>query len=223
MPFSMVHFAISVKISELTQKPLSPGFLLGCISPDCIYITKDMGNEIKDVTHLHFLSLKGEIKDELVLKRIGKFLQTYVIPNDQNRTDFLAGYISHILADIYWTATVSREFRKQIPTQLSRREQWDIYQNEQNQIDFDMYRTSPWKNTVWELLRESTPLELRNLIKSEDVQGWRNFLLEYFESDAEPKIIPTYITSDRVNHFIESVATYIIRIMDEVALYKKGI
>lgn len=222
MPFSMVHFAISVKISELTQKQLSPEFLLGCISPDCIYITKDMGNEIKDVTHLHFLSLKGEINNELVLERIRRFLQTYVIPNDQKRMEFLAGYISHILADIHWTATVSKEFRKQIPTKLSRKEQWDIYQNEQNQIDFDIYRTAPWKNTVWELLPKSIPFELANLIKSEDVQEWRDFLVEYFESDAEPKIIPTYITSERVNHFIGSAATYIIRIIDKLALYKKG-
>ncbi|MFE8701507.1 zinc dependent phospholipase C family protein [Cytobacillus sp. FJAT-54145] len=220
MPYSMVHFAISVEISELTQKPLSPEFLLGSISPDCIYIRKDMGNEIKDVTHLNFLSLKGEITDEIVFERMGRFLQTYVIPNDQKRTEFLAGYISHILADIHWTATVSREFRKQIPTNLSRREQWDFYQNEQNQIDFELYRTVPWKNTVWELLTESTPFELGNLIKSEDVQGWRNFLLEYFESDAEPKIIPTYITSERVHHFIGTAATYVIRIIDELALYK---
>jgi hypothetical protein len=218
MPFSMVHFSISVRISELVGKPLSPEFLLGCISPDCIYMSKDKENEAKDFTHLNLLSLKNEITDELVLERMKSFLQTYSVRKDKKRTEFLIGYISHILADLHWIETVSREFKEGIPAKITKKEQWEIYQNEQNQIDFDIYKTAEWKELIWNLLSKSTPIELENLIKQKDVTSWRDFLLEYFETDAEPKTIPTYITSERVINFIESATKYILKVLEELKI-----
>ncbi len=204
MPCPMVHLAIAVRINELMERSASPDFLLGSIAPDAIHERPNSVSGDKRRVHV------SETPDPHH-KRVRQLLEHHGAKGS-SAMGFAEGYAAHILTDDLWVETVMESFRKSVPPQLSPKEQLSLYYLETDQLDFNLYHRAPWKAEVWSKLAETQPGDFASLLTAEEITGWRDKTLKWFdELFQEPKIVPVHITDAMVQIFIEQAAKAIAR------------
>jgi len=104
MPLPMVHLSVAKKIIEAGFKITDSSlFYLGSISPDAIHMRENADRYAKKLSHLGnpssvSMDFSEESEDGYV-----KIMLDFVSKNKEKiNTDFLWGYIIHILTDMYW-------------------------------------------------------------------------------------------------------------------------
>ena len=201
----MVHLAIAVQMHKLGGRTLCPDFLLGSIAPDAIHMRPNTGHSDKLRVHL---SEKNDHRYDEARK-----LLTQYSSNDVLTMGFTEGYVAHLLTDRLWRESAIECFYKRIPQNLSPEEMQALYYKETDQIDFNLYYQMPWRKDVWSLLAVTQPKDFGSLLTSEEIKGWRDRVLKWFdEFKQEPLIEPIHITYEETLDFVNQSAEEITKI-----------
>ena len=204
MPLPMVHLAVAMRLCSSRGIAPSPAFLLGSIAPDAIHMRDAIQSEDKHFVHLR----KARNREDL--RRIHGVLKSYRSQGPEMK-DFAEGYVVHILTDLAWTSTVYETFCSSLPEGMTPEEQRALYYQESDQIDFNLYATAPWRSEAWELLHIACPINFDTLLTAEEIRGWQQRVLRWFdEIKEEPKIRPRYITDAMVQQFIAGAVQRIL-------------
>lgn len=160
MPLPMVHLWVAVQMGEARGIWPSPEFLLGSIAPDAVHMRPGYERVHKRRSHLQ------DPRDTEEHDRVRAFVQEHAVNSlsdggegDVEARDvagsgcarFAAGYAAHILTDRLWNKRVIVPFRER-NAHLSREDQNALYYRETDQLDFNLYRRSPWRERVWQAL-----------------------------------------------------------------------
>jgi hypothetical protein len=139
---------------------------------------------------------------------------------------FAAGYAAHILTDRLWNKRVIVPFRER-NAHLSREDQNALYYRETDQLDFNLYRRSPWRERVWQALQLAVAPDAvlapdvttapgaaasaaALLVTSDEVDQWRRRTLRWFtELKEEPGIVPGQITDEIVAEFVQEASAFV--------------
>jgi len=209
MPLPMVHFGVAIKYSESIDVPAT--FFLGNIAPDAIHMRKNTNRQDKSFTHFAV----NEIVD---ISSLENTYRKYVLRNqDRDWEWFVRGYFAHVLTDYYWLHSVYKNFKNKVLNEnLTKEENRSIYYQETDQIDYNLYHTKGWKDTVWNQLIQTKVYNFEPFLSFDEINFWRLRTLHWFDliSD-EPLVQPKYITEKQVNDFIEETTEHIKRILKE--------
>lgn len=207
MPLPMVHLAIAVQIHRLEERSLCQDFLLGSIAPDAIHMRPNAGHSDKLRVHL---SEKYDLRYDVARK-----LLTHYDSNNVVTMGFTEGYVAHLLTDYLWGDSVIDSFYKRIPQNLSPEETRELYYQETDQIDFNLYYQMPWRKDVWSLLAVTQPKDFASLLTSEEIKQWRDRVLNWFEDfKKESMIAPIHITYEETLDFVNRVAEEIVKVLN---------
>ncbi|MDP5275664.1 hypothetical protein [Chengkuizengella axinellae] len=185
MPWPMTHFSVAFQYLEHPD----PAFLLGSIAPDAVLVRD---NDIKGKVKSH-LGKNPNIEDYFNFIRINKGDEII----DQQYSQFLLGYIAHIFVDLKWAELKLKISNHDVSLK-------DRLWQEENQMDFHLYRTVEWKNQLVKDIKNSPLLQLDGLYEINELEKWRHKIFEWLENpNHEPKIQNEYITMDRVDSFVK--------------------
>ncbi|MFD0679258.1 MULTISPECIES: zinc dependent phospholipase C family protein [unclassified Paenibacillus] len=191
MPWSMIHLSIA---NQIYGAEANPSFLLGSIAPDAVLV-REKGKVSKSKSHL-LNKATGQTEDFVTFYESQSKLST-----DVNFKPFLLGYISHIVADINWGMI------KKAISQMQSNPINDLLWDEENQNDFNLFRTVPWKDSVIDQIMHAPIYELTSLYTSNELHRWRKQVFDWFDVPSnEPQVPITYLTKDVVEAFIVNTA-----------------
>lgn len=203
MPLPMVHLAIAVRLADAVQRPPPAAFLLGSIAPDAIHMRAGSSRDDKRRTHL---LLPPDTADH---QRIQALLAQYAAASPTEQV-FAAGYAAHLLTDRLWSATIVDPFRAQLPGDVDPAVLRELYYQETDQIDFNLYHRAPWRAEVWRQLERAPRIEFAPLLSAEEIDLWRARTLRWFsELKEEPGITPAYLSDSLVATFIDDATALV--------------
>ncbi len=200
MPLPMVHCAIAVQLFSFQERQIDAEFILGSIAPDAIHMRPNTSRDEKHRTHLNE---PADTPEHLQLQML---LQQYK-GTPEPLESFAKGYAAHILTDRLWLQTVYPSFDKKLVSHPDTDFKRTLYYQETDQVDFNLYRVSPWQPRVWELLEAAVAPDFKPLLNALEIDQWRKRTLNWFDTlKQEPNITPTYITDEVVAQFILGAA-----------------
>lgn len=86
------------------------------------------------------------------------------------------------------------------------------YYDEADKVDFELYRSLPWRSHVWETIAKTSIPDVADLLTSDEIAAWRDRLLRWFtELKEEPQVELQLMTLGRVERFIEICAAVLRR------------
>jgi len=191
MPWPMIHFSIAYRYSD--YKP-TPSLLLGSVAPDAVLVRElDKIGKLKSHLYKDF----GKVPNNDVY--VDFIRQNTTNSFDEDYKLFLFGYISHILTDIMWV-----NFKKKLSNHNeSLKEQ--LWQ-EENQMDFILYRNSTWSNRLVKEIMKSPIYEIKGLYTGTELNLWRKNIFRWLDGpENEPNTMNIYITESRVETFINQM------------------
>ncbi len=202
MPLPMVHLAVAIRVQEKFGWWLDGEYLLGNLAPDAIHMRAGSGRSDKDATHFHV----GTLPEKDAFAAISRLLQKEY-PGSQIIPSFRTGYALHLLTDHFWTHGNVATFIENLPKTMAESEKRALYYRETDQVDCNLYRQMPWRQSVWELLATTVARDFDDLLTAQEIQKWLVRDLNWFEKNKEqPRITPIYITDEVAAAFIEHAA-----------------
>ena len=174
MPYSMLHLTIGQAL--LSELPVADSgrFLLGCVAPDAVHFHPSYVSELKRISHFVPDGVAwGDCREEanpIWLENVRSFLSSP--PGDAPR-DFLLGYASHVLGDIYNNMTIWTPLRRRAEAER-RPELIELYRQESAAADRALYGQS---EAVLQALSGARVVGVRGRIEAADVERMRLHLL----------------------------------------------
>ncbi len=213
MPYSMIHVNIALKILEANNEIKNPGdFLLGALAPDAVHYRDNYDSDMKYKSHFCIGDEKwGSItnNDEWEKEILKKFKREI---NDDN-SDFIYGYCSHVLADVQNNRKVFLPFMAAIKNKKTPgfRQQ---YYDESVALDFELYNRSNQK-LIKDLLSKSRAYEIAGIILPSEIKDLKDdFLEERFRGrELEDTSNHEYVTLEGMQKFIEEESQHIIDLL----------
>jgi hypothetical protein len=195
MPFPMVHLSIAYRMFDGHPHD---AFLLGSIAPDAVQFRE---NQKLSKAASHLLDSSGSHPEWTGL------IDFYKVRIDAYKGDaykmFLIGYLTHIIADHLWA-----RYKREISG--SNRSVYEAIWNEENQYDFNLNRTVPWRKIVETQVISSTLFELRDIYTLDELDNWRRQLFIWLQTPQnEPFIENHYLKESNVGVFIDDTASEI--------------
>lgn len=211
MPFTMTHLIIAENLSEILKNHISdlPQFYLGNIAPDAVHNRVYYISDWKKESHLIVSDEKwGMItkNDEWKINVID-FLNKN--KNSENR-DFILGYCSHILADLYNTLTVWTPFRITYINELEKG-YGSLYHEESNKIDIEFALTYKNRDYFWQNLKKSRSIDLLNMIYATEIDQQKVNILDLWYKDKIRQYISEnkFMTYEKTMDFIKNATDFI--------------
>lgn len=211
MPLPMVHLGTArVYAKDYSELLHCPEYYLGCISPDAIHVRGNIDKKDKRITHLHAEGPEWE-------NNVINFLK-------QNRNkknyNFLLGYGIHILTDIIWWETVYIKFKQEyIKDQNPVQDLKSAYYNDTDQLDFELYKNSEWRESIWSLLKKSESFFVEGLLEESEITAWKSHTLKYFDTKVSRHKNPIrYFTIEELEVFMKDAADRIKDTLEEEGL-----
>lgn len=202
MPLPMVHLAIAVHAHALANRPLTPVFVLGSLAPDAIHMRENTNREDKARVHLQI----WHVGEPEALERIQNLVDEHRA-GEQGQDAFVEGYAAHLMTDYWWLQGIARPFFNGLPPDTPAAERRELYYRETDQVDFNLYRRSPWQPVVWRMLAEAFAPGFSPYLEADEIDRWRERTLNWFEKlKQEPRIVPQIITDKVVGEFIIATA-----------------
>jgi hypothetical protein len=189
MPWSMIHFTIAYRM--FGGHP-HQDFLLGSIAPDAVHFSKSA----KAISHLH--NSRGNSPDwsgliDFYDARINVF-------KGYSNKMFLLGYLSHIIADNLWG-----QYKHELSS--SDKSILGAIWIEENQYDFNLKRTVPWRDVVERKVTTAKLYELDGMYNLNELDNWRRQLFVWLqEPKNEPHIDNHYLLESDVETFIDEAS-----------------
>ena len=198
MPWPMVHFAISQRLSD---RESSPELLIGSIAPDSLHIRGQITREEKGMTHLvHNNQLPSK---ELIIRTMHMYLPQRP---DLEWKEFVLGYFSHIYTDLRWTDTLYTDFERTYKTEADdniRR----VYNQEVSQVEFDLLQTEGHTEQLFKTLLKAQGYTIDPFVTMLEIQKYRDTKVKWLQDPMNnPQITLMYFQMDKVNAFIENTA-----------------
>ena len=216
MAFTMTHLIISENISKIFVSNIKslPLFYLGSIAPDAAHQRANYSSEYKKVSHLitsgenwGTITKTDEWEDNVI-----QFLVK--LKNSENR-DFIIGYCTHVLGDIYNTINIWNPFKLKYADELKEVSYGNIHHQECNKLDIELALTYDGRNDFWSYLSKSESIDLPNIIYATEIDKQKKLILNSWYKDKERQDI----SSNRIRtyegemEFIRNAAAYIASIL----------
>lgn len=205
MPLPMVHFWVAVRMAQARGTFPSREFLLGSIAPDAVHVRPDYERAYKRRSHLN------DPPDSEDHARVRDFVVEHVRDTGANdaAARYAIGYAAHVLTDRLWLQRVYNPFRER-NQHLTREELRSLYYQETDQIDFNLYHGSRWREPVWKVLEAVEAPDEVQLVTPSEVDQWRCRTLRRFtELKDEPGIVPREITDEMVAEFVAEACSVV--------------
>jgi len=211
MPWPMSYLYISentkdflpAKIKNLSQ------YYLGTIAPDAVHFRRNYTRDQKKFSHLYMDIDKSNV-DLYIENWEFNVKKLYIENKSQIEFDFLLGYCTHLLADIYIYKYLYKPFQKEY-CERSDLDYLKIYKNESLTIDFEIYQQFDYRNTIFPLLKEAIEIEFLHLIQKEDMDGIINNILniQYNENQKKNGTRNEYLKYEQIMDINKSAVEYI--------------
>jgi hypothetical protein len=210
MPLPMVHLFIAETMFKQRDLPLNADFLLGSIAPDAIHMRDNWTRDDKRRTHFN-LAEDTEL-EQLFENKLRPFFEPFC--SDDAATCQSKGYIAHVLTDFLWNQSVYGSFRRLVEQEKIENER-ALYYTETDQIDFNFFHNEPWRLHTWQLLTQSSAVDIPELLTASEIDKWKVRTINWFkESSNEPCIKPIYITEEAVRAFIHDSAVQLLNLFE---------
>lgn len=194
----MMHLLIADKV--YTQKFSSlysyGDFLSGSIAPDAVHVKENYTRELKDISHYRFNSKSP-------ISYFDTFWDKY---GTSKNTDFVVGYLVHLLSDMIWYHSIrvpfKEEFLKAPAHNMSMNE---AYYADCEQIDQLMF----WEkdaSCIIKAISKSKSYSLEGLIDSEDVAAWKEKLIFEYHNKRKSMLHTAYISEQQIRDYITNCA-----------------
>lgn len=217
MPFTMTHLIIAEKIQNRFPGLIHnlPQFYLGSIAPDAVHNRKDYCSDFKKASHL----CVGEEEWGLITNHKEweeSLLQFLKRQAGTEYRDFIFGYCSHILGDLYNSLTVY------IPLRLRSLEKnltnfRETYYEECNKVDINLALSYKGSMDFWQQLKQSEGMDLKDLVLKEEMEKQKYNIQNCWYGQTElPDCSGNHtITLEGTMEFIEEAVTFIAGIFKE--------
>ncbi|MDQ0899311.1 zinc dependent phospholipase C family protein [Paenibacillus sp. V4I7] len=174
MLWPMIHFSIAYRMFDGYP---NKDFLLGSIAPDAVQF-RESDKSSKAIAHLH--NSRGNYPDWSGL--IDFYKAKVNIYRDDTYKMFLLGYISHIIADDLWV-----KYKREISG--SDKSILEKIWIEENQYDFNLKRTTPWRDLVESQVITATLYELSGIYNLNELDKWRRQLFIWLQEPQNGPLI----------------------------------
>lgn len=183
MALPMVHLAAAYKwVADKPDLLNCPQYYLGAISPDAIHSRPDIVRNDKKKTH--------DITNQYIRQNL----------NDS----FYIGYLVHILTDRIWVQYyidncpgLFDDNGKTVPS---------LYYNDADQVDYILYERLPYREYMFDMLKQSITIEVNGLLTNSEIEAWKQRTLHWFENESQWKNPIQHLTYEVVSHFIDTVS-----------------
>ncbi|OWA33487.1 hypothetical protein B9G55_22780 [Saccharibacillus sp. O16] len=206
MPLPMVHLGVAHRY--FGGKVVPDSFVMGSLAPDAIHMREGAGREDKLRTHFGGKSA--------TLEHVKQQYAGFIAQGAGQELLYIKGYFAHVLTDYLWGLHVYADFKEQVMREgTAESEVKNRYYQDTDGVDFWLYETAPWKESLWESLRRAPAYALNPLVTEQEVDSWRWRTVRWFaDSTNKPSIPPKFITPQIVEAFIRQAGDE-IRVMLE--------
>ena len=210
MPLPMVHLLVanSIKCEKVNK---TAEYFLGAISPDAVHMREDYKREYKTASHFG-------IKNVGSLENIKDFLKIIENAKEDERKNFLKGYLVHLLTDKLWLDTLYEDvylknYESDAAPSLDIRE---AYYNDTDQIDLALYRKMPQRNGIFEMVEKAEIFGIDKVLRSENVYMWKVRTLNWFGSENRQYMPLKYIKYEDVIEFSKFASSKIEELLENL-------
>lgn len=185
------HYILKNEIASVSQPKQ---FYLGSISPDSVNVNGHADKSIRWPAHLRDSDL------DVWLNNVKQF---YELQKSETKSDFLLGYIIHIITDIVWDKYFEKQLCGQfltagIPMEMWKSYRWaELYGYEKLSSRSDLF-----KNDVLLELKNAA-IESVGTLKAEQVEDYRNCIADLNIPEGR---LPRFIDDEFMNRFYKKTA-----------------
>ena len=215
MAFTMTHLIISENIAKIFKDKIKslPQFYLGSIAPDAVHYRANYDSEFKKASHLNTSSEKwGMMTDyDDWQDNIVTFLNKHKMSSNH---DFILGYCTHILSDLYNTIHVWTPFRLKHEGEFEKG-YGNLHHLESNKIDIELALTYEGANDFWLHLNNANSIDLPGIVYATEIDKHRDSILNSWykgkeREDTSTNIIRTY---EGEMDFIKNATNFVTQII----------
>ena len=218
MAFTMTHLIISENISKIFTSHIKdlPQFYLGSIAPDAAHQRANYNSEYKKASHLitgdeqwGFITKTDEWKNNVT---------AFLIKNrNSENLDFILGYVTHVLGDIYNTIHMWNPFKLKYADELKELTYGNIHHQECNKIDIELALTYYGRNDFWFYLAKSKSIDLPNIIYAAEIDKQKDLILNsWYKGKERQDLLSNKVrTYDNEMDFIKNTTSFVVDILNE--------
>jgi len=214
MPFLMTHLIIAKNLSKIfPQNICLPQLYLGSIAPDAVHFRPNYVSDYKKASHLivgperwGLITNNDEWENDIIA-----FLDKNI--GTENH-DFILGYCTHILSDLYNNVNIWTPFRLKYPDEIEKG-YGNLNHQEHNKIDIELALTYEGREDFWSNLIKSTSLDLPGIIYAVEIDKQKNNILDIQYKDKERPDIASnqLVTYESTMDFINKATNFVAQIL----------
>ena len=212
MSFTMTHLIIADRINSIFVKEITnaPQFYVGSIAPDAVHNRLDYISDYKKASHL----CVGEERWGMITNNdewnnsIIHFFNKHKKTENQ---DFVLGYCSHILADMYNNITVWTPYRLKHPDELEKG-YGNLHHQESNKMDIELALTHERKDFYMSNLRKSISVDFDGIIYAIEIEKQKDLIFNTWYKDKQRQDIKSnkLVTYESTMDFVRDATDFIV-------------
>ena len=213
MPFAMTHMIIAINISEIYHDSIKdmPQFLLGSIAPDAVHNRANYISDFKKITHL---CVSGEPWGMITNDDEWADNVLHILSNNikSENSDFVLGYCTHVLADIYNNSTLWTPYRLAYPEEV-KKGYGGLYYQDLSKIDVELALTYDKREYLWQSLLISHGVDIAGIIFASEIDKQKAYILNdwYMGKSRQDLSENTFVTYESTMNFINDASDYIAK------------
>ncbi|MCL2284928.1 MAG: zinc dependent phospholipase C family protein [Firmicutes bacterium] len=218
MAFTMTHLIISEHVFKIFPSHIKnlPQFYLGSIAPDAAHQRPNYTSEYKKTSHL----VTGDEQWGLITKTDeweSNLIEFFAKHKNTENHDFIVGYCTHVLGDIYNTINVWNPFRLKYADELKEISYGNIHHQECNKLDIELALTYEGRNDFWFYLAKSKSIDLPGILYATEIDKQKDLILNSWYKGKERQDISSnkIRTYESEMEFILNATDYVARIFHE--------
>jgi len=217
MAFTMTHLIISKNISEIFKSDINSlhQFYLGSIAPDAVHNRANYISDYKKASHL----ITGTERWGMITDNDEWISNIIAFLNKHKKTenhDFILGYCTHVLSDIYNNINVWTPYRLKYAVELEKG-YGNPHHQESNKIDIELALTYEGRNDFWLHLAKSNSIDLPDIIYAIEIDKQKSNILNSWYKDKERQDISSnkIRTYESEMDFIKNATDFIAHVFQE--------
>lgn len=231
MPFVMTHLCVAKAVMDRNNQIKDrSSYYLGSLSPDAVHFRAEYNSSYKKASHLCIGPEEWGKQTNFAEweENVLAFLKANMLSGN---IDFILGYCTHILTDIFNAIHIWTPFRLEHPEELEKG-YGNIHHQEYMLLDRQQYQNCEYREELWEHLENSKNTDLSGVVRAtvlpseeytffgypklvpvtiDELDSIRDNVLYRQYNDPEPIDTSTniYITMDRMREQINNSVLYV--------------